>query len=85
MKYNFKDIGGISDLISACLQCQTKEQAGELQKQYEEYCDTPEIARSNLGYIFGYCNDEDRNKLYMLFSVSHPIFGSNFGRESMRK
>lgn len=77
-KYNFKDNDSISGIISACLQCKTKEEAEELQKEYEEYCDTPEIAKSNLGYIFGYCNKEDRIKLYKLFPVSHPIFGSDY-------
>lgn len=78
-KYNFSV--GISGIITLCLNCETKEQAEELQKQYEEYCDTPEIARSNLGYIFDYCDETDRKKLYRLFQVSHPVFGSSFGRD----
>lgn len=69
----------ISDLISLCLSCETKKDAENIMRQYEQYCDAPEIARGNLGYIFGYCDEEDRKKLYDLFPVSHPIFGSEFG------
>lgn len=68
------------DIISLSLECDTKEEALEIIKQYEKYCDTPEIAHINLGYLFGYCNEDDRKKLYSLFPVSHPIFGSKFGR-----
>jgi len=71
------NIGG---LISLCLRCETKEDADEILRQYEKYCDTQEIVHSNLGYIFGYTNEEDRKKLYSLFPVSHPIFGTAFGR-----
>ena len=56
-----------------------------MDKKGENYVwnvDTPEIAHKNLGYIFGYCNTEDRKKLYTLFPVNHPIFGSEFGRGS---
>lgn len=71
------DIGGI---IGLCLRCKDKEEAKKVLEQYERYCATPEIAHSNLGYIFGYCDGEDRKKLYSLFSVDHPIFGREFGR-----
>lgn len=71
----------ISGIINVCLSCKTKEEAKEILKEYEQYCDTPEIAHSNLGYIFGYCGAEDRKRLYDSFPVSHPIFGSGFGRE----
>jgi len=78
-EYKFKNLD-ISKIITECLKCNTLEEAKNLQTQYEQYCDTPEIARSNLGYIFGYCDDKQRTKLYKLFSVSHPIFGQDFGR-----
>lgn len=67
-------------LIALCLKCNTKEEAKQVLEQYEKYCDSPEIARKNFGYIFGYCGKEDREKLYHLFPVSHPIFGEGFGR-----
>lgn len=70
------DINGI---IRLCLKCKTKEDAEKVMMQYEKYCDTPEIARKNLGYIFGHCGQEDREKLYSLFPVNHPIFGPEFG------
>lgn len=41
-----------------------------------------ETAKRNLGYIIGYCGEDDRKKLYAALSdVSHPIFGSSFGRD----
>lgn len=72
----------ITDLITKCLSCETIEDAEIVLYQYEDYCDTKEIAHRNLGYIFGYCNKEDKEKLYRLFPVSHPVFGSQFGREN---
>lgn len=68
-------------ILSLCLKCETKE-AGISERfgQYEKYCDTADIARKNLGYIFGYLNVEDRKKMYSLFLVDHPIFGHGFGR-----
>jgi hypothetical protein len=67
-------------IISLCLRCNTKEDAEKVLRQYEKNFETPEIARSNLGYIFGYTDDENRKKLYSLFPVNHPIFGEDFGR-----
>ena len=72
----------IGDILNRCLACETVEEAEIILYQYEDYCDTKEIAHRNLGYIFGYCNLEDREKLYRLFPVSHPIFGAGFGREN---
>lgn len=73
------DIGGI---IGLCLKCENETDAKKVLTQYEKYCDTPEIAHKNLGYIFGYCNSKDRMKLYSLFPVDHPVFGKEFGRGS---
>lgn len=70
----------VGQLIALCLKCNTKEEAKQVLEQYENYCDSPEIARENLGYIFGYCLKEEREKLYRLFPVSHPVFGEGFGR-----
>lgn len=71
----------ISEVLSICLKCNTKEEAAEILKEYDEQHSSPEIARTNLGYIFGYADDEGRKKLYSLFPLSHPIFGPTFGRE----
>ena len=75
-KFKWQNIG---ELITLCKKCQTKEEADYLIRCYKRIC--PEYWEQNLGYIFGYCNDENRKKLYSLFSVIHPIFGSGFGRE----
>lgn len=70
----------IGNIIKLCLECETKEDANNVLRQYEKYCGTLEIARKNLGYIFGYSDPEDRKKLYSLFPVDHPVFGPGFGR-----
>lgn len=74
----------IGQILSLCLRCKTKEDASKVLEQYEKYCETPEIARSNLGYIFGYCSEEERKKLYSLFPVNHPVFGHDFGRKDFK-
>lgn len=65
-------------MINLFLKCETKEDIDKLLGQYLRYCDTPTIAMGNLGYIFGYANEEDRKKLYAHFPVIHPIFGRSF-------
>lgn len=70
----------IGNIIRLCLKCKTKEDAKKVLEQYERYCDSPEIARTNLGYMFGYCGSENSKKLYSLFPVNHPVFGKEFGR-----
>lgn len=69
----------ISEVLKICLKCNTKEEASEVLREYGEQCESPEIAQTNFGYIFGYAEGEDRKKLYSLFSLSHPIFGPAFG------
>jgi len=70
----------IEKVLDICLSCNTKEEAENVLREYEEQHD-PEIARQNLGYIFGYASDNDIKKLYSLFPVTHPVFGEKFGRE----
>jgi|GEM_PF-3600148 hypothetical protein len=76
-KINFEgmDIGKFIDL---CLKCETKEDVDDILGQYEKYCDSEEVARENLGYIFGYANEKNRKKLYLMFPVTHPVFGNHF-------
>lgn len=78
---DFKKLN-MGQIVSLCLSCETKEDANELLRQYEKCFDDTVVARSNLGYVFGYYDPEDRKKLYSLFIVDHPIFGSGFGRGS---
>ena len=72
----------IRGLIDMCIECKTREEASMLLDAYRRYCDTPEIADANLGYIFGYCSPDEIKRLYALFPVCHPIFGCRFGRSS---
>ena len=70
-----EDIGAY---LALCLKCETEEEATLFLDRYREI--TPDFADENLGYFFGYCSCEDRKKLYKLFPVVHPVFGSGFGR-----
>lgn len=72
----------MGQIVKLCLKCETKEDANELLSKYEKCFDDPSIAWSNLGYVFGYYDSDTRKKLYSLFTVDHPIFGSEFGRGS---
>ena len=75
IEFEGMEIGRMIDLF---LECETQEDVDGILGQYMKYCDTPEIARGNLGYIFGYANEENRKKLYLMFPVTHPIFGTHF-------
>ena len=74
--YDFEN-GAISNLLDLCCKAKTQEDATRL---IERYRAVNQYADKNLGYIFGYCGTETRNRLYNLFPVNHPIFGSGFGR-----
>lgn len=76
-----------SKLLKICQACDNKEEAEQILEEYTECLhrnyeiENPvEIAKSNLGYLFGYLSLKERQKLYALFLVSHPIFGYGFGR-----
>jgi hypothetical protein len=71
--------GDMGAYLSMCLKCETEEEAALFLKGYREI--EPEFADKNLGYIFGYCSNEDRKKLYKNFPMVHPVFGKGFGRE----
>ena len=76
-KKDFKKLtwGQIGDI---CCSCKTPEEAKEFLDFYRK--ENPEGADHNLGYLFGYYGNETRERLYSLFPVNHPIFGSGFGR-----
>jgi len=68
----------IGDVLELCLKCKTQKQATRLLEAYRNF--EPKFADQNLGYMFGYCSDKNRKRLYKLFPVNHPVFGSGFGR-----
>lgn len=74
--------GNIGSLLSLCCKCSTSDEASRL---LERYRDVEGSADSNLGYIFGYCGEDTRKRLYKLFPVAHPVFGAGFGREKMEE
>jgi hypothetical protein len=71
--------GTISTMLDLCIRVETNEDATRIIERYKA---VNEYAEQNLGYIFGYIKPESRrNKLYKLFTVTHPIFGESFGKE----
>ena len=73
-----RERGSMGDLMEIVLDIKTKEDAARILERYREF--NPKFADQNLGYFFGYCDEETRKRLYGLFPVSHPVFGSGFGR-----
>lgn len=69
--------GIIGSLLDLCCKVKKQEDAKLLLERYRAI---NQYADQNLGYIFGYCGAETRQRLYSLFPVNHPIFGSGFGR-----
>ena len=72
------DNATMGTILDLCLKCETEEDAKLVMEAYKKI--NPEHWAENLGYSFGYCGPEDRERLYKLFPVNHPVFGSGFGR-----
>ena len=83
----------IQGILSVLCRQETDEDIRNVIKEYENYFinhhddSVPkgtklEIARRNIGYILGYIEPaSERNRIYRaLNDISHPIFGSGFGR-----
>jgi len=79
MNWKGKEIKNIGETLSAMTDCKNRDEALDFIKAYEIYCDTPEIAHSNMGYIMGYISSPDeRNRVINLFKVPHPVFGMSY-------
>ncbi len=69
----------IGDLLTACAKCKTERDADDVLRKAQE--DNPNHAAENIGYILGYLESNERDRLYPLFpTCNHPIFGKGFGR-----
>ena len=79
-EFEFKEDGSFSDLMEVILKIKNKEDAARILERYRGW--NPKFADKNLGYFFGYYDEKTRKRLYKLFPVSHPVFGSGFGRGS---
>ena len=74
------EIRTMGDLMDAITKIKTKEEADEFMAVYAK---ENEHAASNIGYMLGYLDKVERERLYRLFEeCSHPVFGHNFGRGS---
>jgi hypothetical protein len=82
----------IQDILSAMCKLESPQDIQQFVTEYENWFvmnadDTVkkgtelEVARKNIGYILGYLDAENRNRMYSALSnISHPVFGSSFGR-----
>jgi hypothetical protein len=83
---------GITDILSAMLKLKSSQDIQQFVTEYEDWfvahADDSvkkgtelDTARRNIGYILGYLDAENRNRMYAaLPNISHPVFGSAFGR-----
>jgi hypothetical protein len=72
--------------LSSAMKITDQEIADEYLKDYVKYImenmDNPNyeeainIAKSNIGYFSGYCDNKTRDRVERLFKCSHPVFGS---------
>ena len=81
-----------SAIFTAALRVRSKRNAQEFlhgyarlllaRRQKEGKADSPEeclsIAAGNIGYLAGYCNPPDRNRIHQLFDAPHPVFGVSY-------
>lgn len=66
------EIATIGDLFDGAVSAM---RAGRAQEYFDAYAATNERAAQNLGYVFGYGDDNTRRELYQAFGVIHPVFG----------
>jgi len=73
MKWNGVELDTIGKVCTALQGLKTQEEADEFMAGMRE--EGPDHADANIGYIIGYLSAEDRQRLYGLLKVKHPIFG----------
>jgi putative IMPACT (imprinted ancient) family translation regulator len=72
LTWNEKEIKTWSDFITAIASCKTSDEAKKIMEEYRK--DNPEGADINVGYCIGYLDKEERDRLYAIFNVVHPLF-----------
>lgn len=88
MVYQGKEYNGIREIFDKALDIarHNPEEASKFMEAYavailnaNSSCNTMEdamqIAKSNLGYFSGYCDNEICDLIYKTFKINHPIFG----------
>lgn len=82
MIWNNKKLVTIGDVLNAVCDIalrESYEDAQDFMNLYEEDCvqrgGDMSVVRSNIGYVAGYCDQKTADRIYRVFSVSHPIFG----------
>jgi len=72
MEWNETQLNTIKEILDAALACKNKEEAALFMKAYKA---STEHAVENLGYMAGYCSDDESQRIYDWFDCEHPIFG----------
>ena len=74
MIWKGRELKTIGDLMFGIECCQTREEAQEFMRLYEQ---ENAHARANIGYVAGYFSVETADQIYDWFGVEHPIFGTS--------
>jgi hypothetical protein len=68
-----KDLETYGDVLDAMAAITDRDEAQEFKRAYTEQF--PDVADNNLGYLAGYCSNDEMLRIFDLFDVEHPIFG----------
>lgn len=71
MNWNGEKLKTVGDIAVGIKSCQTKKEA---QKFLETYAAETEYAKENIGYLIGYLSTSERERLYDLFNIVHPVY-----------
>ena len=73
MLWHGNNLQTMREILDAVLACKSREEAEEFMILYSV---ESEHAKSNIGYMAGYCSHEDSQRIYDWFDCQHPIFGT---------
>ena len=74
MIWKDREMATIGDLMWGMSHCDNKEETLEFMKLYRT---ENEYADQNIGYLTGYNNTIEMERLQKLFEVKHPVFGNS--------
>ena len=67
-----KELKTMGDIMDAACMCKTEAEAQEF---LNAYLATNNFAKENIGYMLGYLDVPEEQRLRKLFKVTHPILG----------
>ena len=77
MNWKDKELGTIGDLLDACYEIISNGSREEASQFMEVYRTENEHADANIGYLSGYCDRDNMDKIQDWFGVAHPVFGNS--------